>query len=189
MREGAGGSQGTGLAVPEGAAKRAQAAVLVAQELPQEAAELALAAAEGAEALGARLEAARSRLLAGRCLSRAGARQRAVAELSRAAEVLADCGAARLLAEASAELRRLGRRPRTRRPREDSDGRIPGLSPRESEIAVLVAQGKSNRAMACELYLSERTVENHLNHIFTKLGVSSRTALFAALRSPGRTGG
>lgn len=49
-----------------------------------------------------------------------------------------------------------------------------GLSSREFEIAGLVAAGHSNRQIAAELYLSERTVESHISHIFAKLEVASR---------------
>ncbi len=51
-----------------------------------------------------------------------------------------------------------------------------GLSPREFEVLQLLAEGRSNRAIAEALSLSERTVENHVLHILTKLGVESRTA-------------
>jgi non-specific serine/threonine protein kinase len=51
-----------------------------------------------------------------------------------------------------------------------------GLSPREQEVLRLLAEGRSNRAIAGHLSLSERTVENHVFHILTKLGVPSRTA-------------
>lgn len=51
-----------------------------------------------------------------------------------------------------------------------------GLSPREVEVLRLVAAGKTNRAVATELALSERTVERHVSNILTKLGVGSRTA-------------
>jgi DNA-binding CsgD family transcriptional regulator/tetratricopeptide (TPR) repeat protein len=54
-----------------------------------------------------------------------------------------------------------------------------GLTARESEIIRLVADGLSNRQIAEKLVLSERTVGNHLMHIFTKLGVSNRTAATA----------
>ena len=52
-------------------------------------------------------------------------------------------------------------------------------SPREVEVLHLVAAGRSNRAIAEDLSISERTVENHVFHILTKLGVSSRTAAAA----------
>ena len=54
-----------------------------------------------------------------------------------------------------------------------------GLSAREAEVLRLVAQGKSNRAIAAELFIAEKTVASHLNHIFTKVGVSSRSAATA----------
>lgn len=51
------------------------------------------------------------------------------------------------------------------------------LTPREFEIAQLVARGKTNRAIAAFLCVSQRTVENHLYSIYSKLNVSSRTEL------------
>jgi DNA-binding NarL/FixJ family response regulator len=58
-----------------------------------------------------------------------------------------------------------------------------GLSAREVEVLRLVAQGKTNREIAGELVLSERTVINHLSHIFTKIDAPNRsTATAYALR-------
>jgi DNA-binding NarL/FixJ family response regulator len=54
-----------------------------------------------------------------------------------------------------------------------------GLTTREAEVLRLVATGRSNREIAAELVLSEHTVARHLNNIFAKLGVSSRTAATA----------
>ena len=51
-----------------------------------------------------------------------------------------------------------------------------GLTLREGEVLQLVAAGKSNRDIAGELHLSEKTVERHLSNIFAKLGVGSRAA-------------
>jgi DNA-binding CsgD family transcriptional regulator len=48
------------------------------------------------------------------------------------------------------------------------------LSRREREVLVLVAEGKTNRAIATELFISEKTVARHVSNIFTKLGLSSR---------------
>lgn len=53
------------------------------------------------------------------------------------------------------------------------------LSPRETEVVGLVARGLTNRQIAGELTLSEKTVARHLSNIFAKLGVSSRTAAAA----------
>jgi len=52
-----------------------------------------------------------------------------------------------------------------------------GLTAREREVATLIAQGQSNRAMAEGLVLSERTVEDHVSGILRKLGFSSRAQI------------
>ncbi|SCE68664.1 LuxR C-terminal-related transcriptional regulator [Micromonospora mirobrigensis] len=65
----------------------------------------------------------------------------------------------------------------------------PTLTGREREIAGLAAEGASSRVIAERLYLSSRTVENHLQRVYSKLGVSGRAELPAALRAiAGRTG-
>jgi len=55
--------------------------------------------------------------------------------------------------------------------------KIGGLTPREREVARLVSDGKSNREIAEALVLSERTVENHVGNILTKLGFDSRAQI------------
>jgi predicted ATPase/DNA-binding SARP family transcriptional activator/DNA-binding CsgD family transcriptional regulator len=74
---------------------------------------------------------------------------------------------------------------------EDPSGRLPAdeetdeplttdpLSAREREVAAMVARGMSNRQIAQELFLSERTIENHISKILRKLGRSSRTEVAA----------
>ena len=57
-----------------------------------------------------------------------------------------------------------------------------GLTAREREITVLVARGLSNRDIAARLVISKRTVDAHVNHIFAKLGLSSRVQLTIWLR-------
>lgn len=54
-----------------------------------------------------------------------------------------------------------------------------GLTARELEVLRLIAAGRTNRAIAAELILSERTVDRHVSNIFTKLGLSSRAAATA----------
>jgi non-specific serine/threonine protein kinase len=51
------------------------------------------------------------------------------------------------------------------------------LTSREQEVVRLVARGLSNKAIARELGISPRTVEGHLNHVFDKVGTTSRTEL------------
>jgi DNA-binding NarL/FixJ family response regulator len=53
------------------------------------------------------------------------------------------------------------------------------LTPREQEVATLVAQGLSNRQIATELMFSEHTVATHVRHILKKLGLHSRTQIAA----------
>jgi DNA-binding NarL/FixJ family response regulator len=53
------------------------------------------------------------------------------------------------------------------------------LSRREEEVAALVAQGMSNRQIAQELFLSERTIEHHVSKILRKLELASRTEIAA----------
>ena len=53
------------------------------------------------------------------------------------------------------------------------------LAPQELQIARLAAEGLSNREIGQQLYLSHRTVRNHLYRIFPKLGITSRTELAA----------
>src|SRR5260370_28690855 len=57
-----------------------------------------------------------------------------------------------------------------------------GLTNREHEIAALVASGMSNREIASRLFISKRTVDAHVEHIFGKLGISSRVQLTIWLR-------
>jgi non-specific serine/threonine protein kinase len=58
-------------------------------------------------------------------------------------------------------------------------GSGPELTRREVEVAVLVAGGLTNRQIAAKLYLSVRTVDVHVDHIFAKLGLSTRSQLTA----------
>lgn len=63
--------------------------------------------------------------------------------------------------------------------------RTAGLSARELDVLRLVAEGLSNRDTAARLFVSEATVKSHLIHVFSKLGVDSRTAAVAAARAAG----
>jgi DNA-binding CsgD family transcriptional regulator len=112
-------------------------------------------------------EVARVRVLLGLSCSALGDDDTAALELEAARGIFAELGAAPDLARVDALTRRA--------PSIDDHG----LTPREVQVLRLVAAGRTNRAIAAELVLSERTVDRHVSNIFTKLGVSSRTAATA----------
>lgn len=64
-------------------------------------------------------------------------------------------------------------------PKEPASAVAGGLTPRELQVLRLVAAGKSNRAIAGELFISERTVDRHVSNILAKLGLPSRSAATA----------
>ena len=57
------------------------------------------------------------------------------------------------------------------------------LTPREHEVVGLVAEGKTNAEIARQLWISPGTVRRHLESVFAKLGVHTRTAAVAQLRT------
>jgi DNA-binding CsgD family transcriptional regulator len=63
-----------------------------------------------------------------------------------------------------------------------AEARHVGLTVREHEVATLAADGLTSREIADKLYLSHRTVENHLQRIYDKLGVSRRQELAVVLK-------
>jgi DNA-binding NarL/FixJ family response regulator len=162
---------------------RAAARVAHAQGRAGDAARDAIAAAASADLAGLPIEAARARVIAGRALAADGDSKGALAELQRAHDELGRCGAAHHRDEAARELRALGKRV----PRAGAGAGVSGaeglaaLSAREREVAGLVAEGRTNREIAATLYLSEKTVENHMSRIFAKLGVSSRLHVATAV--------
>jgi DNA-binding CsgD family transcriptional regulator len=115
----------------------------------------------------------------GAALRRAGHRNEARLALRRANQIFESAGAARWAARSAAELRACGERPPT----------APGapaarLTPQETRVAMLVAQGARSRDVATALFLSERTVESHLAAVYRKLGLRSRAELAAHLAAP-----
>jgi non-specific serine/threonine protein kinase len=58
------------------------------------------------------------------------------------------------------------------------------LTPRELQVARLIAEGRSNKEIAAELVISQRTAENHVEHILTKLGFTSRAQVAAWVAAP-----
>jgi DNA-binding NarL/FixJ family response regulator len=112
-------------------------------------------------------EAARVRVLLGLACRALGDDDTAALELEAARDLFAQLGAAPDLARVDSLTRRA--------PFVDDRG----LTARELQVLSLVTAGQTNRAIASELVLSERTVDRHLSNIFAKLGVSSRTAATA----------
>lgn len=91
-------------------------------------------------------------------------------------------GAALELEAAGAVYRKLGAMPDLAR-LASAQGAAPGLrhglTKRELQVLRLVAAGDTNKAIAVELFVSERTIERHLSNIFTKLDLSTRAAATA----------
>ena len=164
-----------GLRIPSAIAERAAAAARLEAGEAASAAERALSSAATAADVGAPVEAALSRLLAGRALAAAGERERAVSELQQAAGEFHACGARDHAAQAERELGKLGRRVHRRTAPGKRDGAgIELLTERELEVARLIVDRKTNSQIATELFLSPKTVETHVRHLFQKLEVSSR---------------
>jgi DNA-binding CsgD family transcriptional regulator len=120
--------------------------------------EQAARAAEQFEGIGANLFAAEARLLEGRLASSAGLRRRASTADARASRILETCEGADI----------------TWIPR---SAEVSQLSDREREVALLAAQNLTSREIAERLFVSVRTVDNHLQQVYVKLGVKRRTDL------------
>jgi DNA-binding NarL/FixJ family response regulator len=105
---------------------------------------------------------------------RRGKRKREARDsLGQAAAIFQQLGAAQWAGRTRAELSRIG-------------GRAPSpahLTPTEERVAELVAEGQTNREIAGSLFLSVKTVEANLTHIYRKLGVTSRRQLARWLKA------
>jgi len=178
-------AESTPLAGPRAAAGRAQALVALARGETARAVELAGAAVADAERVDGALDVARARLIAGRALA-ASDRDGALRELAAAEQAAATAGAARVRDEALQEQRRLGRRVGRGGERGRAGGGVGALSPRECEVAGLVADGRTNREIAARLFLSEKTIETVLSRVFRKLGVRSRADVAARVAAAGQ---
>jgi DNA-binding CsgD family transcriptional regulator len=115
------------------------------------------------DALGASLLAAEASLAAAAVYRSEGSSRRSSAAARRAEELLAACGDV----GTPGVVRRDGTEPLTRR---------------EREVAGLAAAGSTSREIATKLFLSVRTVDNHLQNVYSKLGVTSRDELAGKLR-------
>jgi DNA-binding CsgD family transcriptional regulator len=147
-------------------AESATGSVLLAENKPQDALALLRHAWMGWRALEAPYEAARARIPIALACRALGDVEGAEMELDAARSVFEGLAAA----------------PDVGRVVEMSQGapRAPGgLTAREAEVLSLIATGKTNRAIATELVISEKTVASHVSHIFTKLDLTSRAAATA----------
>jgi DNA-binding CsgD family transcriptional regulator len=118
------------------------------------------------EALGADLLAAEAAADAAVVLRRSGATRRAAAAERRAAAIADRCEGARTPALQAGSSRAI-------------------LTPTEREVALLASSGRPNKQIAEELFLALRTVENHLQRAYGKLGITGRGELGEALKTGG----
>ena len=134
-----------------------------------------VAALEGSPAL---LERAHSLAELGAALRRSGERAAARDPLARALDLAARCGARPLAARVRDEVRATGARPR--RPWRTG---VEALTPSEIRVARLAAEGRTNREIACELYVTLKAIEGHLARAYAKLGIEGRGQLPEVLGS------
>ncbi len=145
-------------------AAQALAAVHLAEDAPAEADRSARTALELWRELEAPFEEACCRILHGRACRALGDEETALMQFDVARGILSELGAIPALREVGALT---------------GEAQSSPLTAREIEVLRLVAAGMTNRAIAGELYLSEKTVARHLSNIFTKLDLPSRSAATA----------
>lgn len=161
------------------AAARVRGCLAVARGQPEAARTRYDEAAAIIAALDVPFEEATIRLEYGRLLRRSGQRRAALRELSAARTVFASLGASPFLQRCDTEL---GKHPQDI----PAQAGLP-LTSRQLAVAQAVAEGKTNRQVADELYITTKTVEFHLSQILARLGVDSRSQIGTALgwRRPG----
>ena len=145
----------------------AKGALDLAEGDPESALVLLRRASQAWQELDAPYECARARVLIAQACLELGDADAATMEREAARDAFDRLGAAPDIAAIDAQAGRAG----SREPH--------GLTPRELEVLRLVAAGQTNKSIAAELVLSERTVERHVSNIFAKLAVSSRAAATA----------
>jgi len=124
-------------------------------------------------------ERARTELAWGERLRRSGRRTEARERLTSALQVFDRLGAAPWADRARGELRASGQSVLTPEQRAEDT-----LTPQELQVAAIVAGGATNKEAAAALFLSVKTIEFHLGHVYRKLGIRSRTELVRALEAP-----
>jgi DNA-binding CsgD family transcriptional regulator len=118
-------------------------------------------------------ESARTRLAFGQRLRRSRNRVLAREQLRAAVDDFDRLGARPWADRARAELAATGETHRRR----DDDARIDDLTPQELQVALLLTSGRTTRETAAALFLSPKTVEYHLRHVYQRLGIHSREEL------------
>lgn len=126
------------------------------------------------------LDHARALADLGAALRRQGHRVEARDPLREALELAGRCGAVPLLERVRAETLAAGARPRRARLRG-----VDALTPSELRVARLAAEGRSNREIAQALFITVKTVSDHLGSSYSKLGITSRNQLTTALELSG----
>jgi DNA-binding CsgD family transcriptional regulator len=128
-----------------------------------------------------RYEDARTRLAYGARLRRARRRADARGPLRQALATFDRLGAKPWAEAAAIELKATGETVQRR-----GAGAIVELTPQEQQIATMLAEGRTTRQAAAAMFLSPKTVEYHLRHVYTKLGIASRAELAEVLAKPTR---
>jgi ATP/maltotriose-dependent transcriptional regulator MalT len=144
----------------------------------------ATAALAGHDRVEMPFERARTMLVLGERRRRARRRADAREALEAALETFERIGADPWAARARTELRATGGRAAER-----AASPVEELTPRELQVAVLVAEGRTNREVGSALFLSPKTIEHHLQAIYRKLGLRSRTQLAVRLADQLPAGG
>jgi DNA-binding CsgD family transcriptional regulator len=162
-RELAGIAERVGAPVLRALAAHAEGAVLLAEDRAGAALRPLRRAWSNWQELEAPYEAARVRVLLGEACRRLGDEETARMELEAARRAF----------------RLLGAAPDAARLAEAPGGAAAGLTAREVQVLRLVAAGKTNRTIAADLFLSEKTVARHVSNILGKLGLPSRAAATA----------
>lgn len=148
-------------------AGRAEGNVLLEEGEPRDALDVLRGAWSLLNEMEASYESARTRVLIGRACRDLGDGDTAQMELDAARSLFQKLGA-------SPDLDRLDSMPGKSSPESSH-----GLTPRELEVLRLLATGKTNKEIASELYISERTVDRHVSNILGKLDLPSRAAATA----------
>lgn len=156
-----------GVAALRAVAGTAQGCVLLAEGKSQAALHAFRQAWRAWQELDAPYDCARVRVLIGTACRAVGDEDGAQMEFDAAHRVFSELGAA-------PDAARVEKASGT-----GATAAVRGLTAREAEVLRLVAAGKTNRAIASELFLSEKTVARHVSNIFTKLSVGSRSAATA----------